>query len=324
MTITQSLSSFDVFPTLTIGITTLTGDDNKKFLQGQLTCDLDQLSPQHSILGAHCDPKGKMLAIVRLLQIQDTVLALQSADNVSTHLPSLKKYAVFSKVDIDDATSQYQCTGLSGTAALTWANTLSEQQLSAEQDTISTDIGLVSSFPLMIDDTPRLLIISTTEQHERLQQRLDSVDSTTQSNDLWFALETLSATPSISPNQQGDYVPQMLNMQMIEGINFKKGCYIGQETVARMHFRGLNKRAMFVLSASSHISCNVGDSLEKQIGENWRNAGTLVSVNHLAGQTIACAVLPTDIELDCPLRVKNNPEQDTFAISAPGYFESNE
>lgn len=319
---TSSTSSFNVFPSLAIGITQLSGEDNVKFLQGQLTCDLEQLSMQRSALGAHCDAKGKMLAVLRLIQCGETILALQAQENTEPHLPSLKKYAVFSKVEIIDATEQYHCTGLTGTDALAWVNSLSDKQLSNEQDTIETQYGVISSFPLMVNDEPRLLIISTQPQHQALTDALSQLTFTQRSNQHWFALDNLSGTPQITPALQSEHVPQMLNMQMINGISFNKGCYIGQETVARMHYRGLNKRAMFILSSSSHTNAQAGDSLERQIGDNWRNAGTIVSVSNLDEQTIACAILPSDIELESQLRLKEGDTDALFTLSTPPYFNA--
>jgi len=317
---TQS-TTFTVFPSLAIGITSLIGQDNKTFLQGQLTCDLDLLSAQQSALGAHCDAKGKMLAILRLIQIDQAVLALQVADNVEPHIPSLKKYAVFSKVEITNTSTDYHCTGLSGNGALAWANALSEQKFSEQQDSINSDFGLITTCPLTVDNEPRLLIISTTQQHQALYQVLDTLDTTQQTQQAWSRLDNLSGTPQVGPLSQAQFVPQMLNMQMINGISFKKGCYIGQETVARMHYRGLNKRSMFIVSASSHIEVNVGDNLERQIGDNWRNAGTIVSVSATKDSTVLCAVLPSDIELDAAVRLKNDESGTSLTVSTPTYFE---
>lgn len=320
MSILPALSAFDLFPALPIGVTKLTGQDNKTFLQGQLTCDLDNLSSENSLLGAHCDAKGKMLAVLQLVKSGEDMLALQAIDNVESHLPSLKKYAVFSKVEITDAHAEYHFTGLSGDAALVWANSLSDQQLSAQQDTIDTTVGIITSYPRCDNDTPRLLVISQPSQLESLTQALAATEATTQDSQYWFAADIVSGSPQILPSQQGEHVPQMLNLQMIDGISFKKGCYIGQETVARMHYRGTNKRAMFVLSASSHLECNVGDSLEKQIGENWRNAGTIVNVAHSNNVTVANAILAVDTDLDSSLRLKEGDDSQRFNVTKPHYM----
>lgn len=312
-----ALTQFDIFPALTIGLTKLTGQDNKPFLQGQLTCDLDTLTEQHSMLGAHCDPKGKVLAIVRLLQHQDDIYALQAASNVEAHLPGLKKYAVFSKVDITNASNEFVFTGLSGQQASQWL--AQHDQLPSEgNDTVITSFGLLTSFPLAVQNQPRYLLISNEQQAKSLFEALPS-QATHQPNKLWHALDIISATPEISPAIQGDYVPQMLNLQMIDGISFSKGCYIGQETVARMHYRGLNKRAMFVLRAPSPISAKAGDSLERQIGTGWRNAGTIVSIQVIEQQTVMIAILPTDSEAGSQLRLKDSDQ--TLTLTIPDYFQ---
>jgi tRNA-modifying protein YgfZ len=312
-----ALTQFDIFPALSIGLFKLTGQDNKKFLQGQLTCDLDRLTARHSILGAHCDPKGKMLAVVRLLQYQDDVYALQAANNVETHLPQFKKYAAFSKVEITNASDEFVFTGFSGQQASQWL-AKHTQLPSGDTDTVTTPFGLLTSFPRAIEKQPRYLLISTEQQATSLLEKLPS-QIAHQSGELWNALDIISATPQIMPSNQAEYVPQMLNLQMIDGISFSKGCYIGQETVARMHYRGLNKRAMFVLRAPSHINARPGDSLERQVGTGWRNAGTIVNAQVIEQQTVALAILPTDSENDSQLRLKDSDE--AFTLSLPDYFQ---
>jgi len=313
----NSLTTFDFFPSLPLGVTKLDGADNRQFLQGQLTCELDALTTSHSQLGAHCDAKGKMMASLRLIDNSNEVLALQATENTASHLPMLTKYAVFSKVTITDSTDEFICSGASGQGAQQWLADNYGVALNAENDAVNTDIGTV----VKLDEVngPRFLVVSNKEQNTKLTQAISNAEAQSQSTSLWQALDCISGTPQVTPATQAEFVPQMLNLQMIDGISFKKGCYIGQETVARMHFRGLNKRGMFILQSSSHIDCNVGDNVEKQLGENWRNAGIVVSVAHVNEQTIACAVLPTDFELSESVRVKNNT-QGTFTVTKPAYF----
>lgn len=308
------LTSFDFFSQLSIGVTKLDGPDGRQFLQGQLTCELDALTPSHSQLAAHCDAKGKMMATLRLIDNEQEILALQPLSNTPEHLPMLAKYAVFSKVTITDASEEFIVSGLAGEQALIWLYNELSISLNNTNDAANTDIGTI----ILVDDH-RVLIVAKKSEHQRLLTRIESQSFTTQNNEIWQALECLAGMPQVTPQTQGEFVPQMQNMQMIDAISFKKGCYIGQETVARMHFRGLNKRGMFVLQAPSHIECKVGDNVEKQLGENWRNTGTLVNIAHVANQTIACAVLPIDVDLAMPLRVKDN-DDGQFIVSKPAYF----
>lgn len=313
----NSLTTFDFFPSLPIGVTKLDGPDNRQFLQGQLTCELDDLTPAHSQLAAHCDAKGKMVASLRLIDNSEVILALQAQENTASHLPLLAKYAVFSKVTITDATDEYHCSGLAGVDAEKWIAEQLGVSLTASNAAANTDIGSI----IRVDSelAPRFIIVSTPSQYNNLTAQLHDVDHVVHASSVWQALECANGVSQIVPQTQGDFVPQMHNLQMTGAINFKKGCYIGQETVARMHFRGLNKRGMFVLQSSSHIDCNVGDSVEKQLGESWRNAGTLINVAHVNNQTIACAVLPTDVDLAMKLRVKDNND-GVLTISKPAYF----
>lgn len=313
----NSLTAFDFFPNLFIGVTKLDGCDSRQFLQGQLTCELDELTPSHSQLGAHCDAKGKMVASLRLLDNNEVILALQASDNTATHLPILSKYAVFSKVTITDASDEYKCSGISGVDAEQWLVEQFDISLTSNNDTAHTSIG--SIIRLDNEIVPRFIVVSTLAQFDTLTQLLTHSAHEIQMPSLWQAIDCANAISHIVPQTQGEFVPQMQNLQMVEAINFKKGCYIGQETVARMHFRGLNKRGMFVLQSPSHIDCKVGDSVEKQLGESWRNAGTLINVAHVNNQTIACAVLPSDVDLAMKLRVKDNSDA-VLTISKPAYF----
>jgi len=314
----SSLSTFDVFSNLSVGITKLEGVDNRQFLQGQLTSDLDTLSETHSQLGAHCDAKGKVLAALRLVNIDTDILALQAAENTASHLPQLAKYAVFSKVTITDASTQYICTGLAGTNVNGWLTDTFDISLSNKDDAAVTPVGSI----IKIDDdplTPRYLVVSTQEQTEKLTALIAQKEHKSQPAALWCALDCYMGVAKITPATQAEFVPQMLNLQMVDAISFKKGCYIGQETVARMHYRGLNKRAMFVLQSSPLAAGNIGDNVEKQIGDNWRNAGTIVNVQHINDQTIACAILPSDFELTEILRIKDNADTH-FSVTKPDYY----
>jgi len=315
--VSQLLTPFDVFPNLPIGLTKFVGPEAKLFLQGQLTCNIDKLEPHQSLLGAHCDPKGKTLAVLRLLQDQDDIYALQHLDNTASHLPNLTKYAVFSKVTISNATSDYVFTGLSGESATAW---LMQQSMLPQlpQDTLSTDFGVVTSFPRSACGQARYLIVSDHSQAQALVAALPE-NSTEQAATLWQALDILSATPVLTPTCQGEHVPQMLNLQMIDGISFSKGCYIGQETIARLHYRGQNKRSMFVLSAPSQFEVKSGDSLERQVESGWRNAGTVICAQALASHTVLLAILPVDSEAGSLLRLKDS--DTTLTLIIPDYFD---
>jgi len=111
-------------------------------------------------------------------------------------------------------------------------------------------------------------------------------------------------------------------LQAIHGISFTKGCYLGQETVARMQYLGKNKRALFSLKSKSanndSISLKAGDIIEQQLGENWRKAGdVLASYVSDDGTYYLQAVLASDIEAITNLRIKNHENSALSLVELP-------
>lgn len=105
------------------------------------------------------------------------------------------------------------------------------------------------------------------------------------------------------------YVPQMLNVQAINGISFTKGCYLGQETVARMQYLGRNKRALFTLTGQVDEKLSTDSVIERQLGENWRKAGIILHSYHADDHSVYIqAILASDINETSHLRLKINDE----------------
>ena len=121
---------------------------------------------------------------------------------------------------------------------------------------------------------------------------------------LWWGLDIKAGIPHLEALHQGEYIPQMLNLQALEGISFTKGCYMGQEIVARAKYRGANNRALFVLAGQASGPVASGDTLEIQLGDNWRRSGMVLNVWQQQGQLWLTAVLPKDTEADASFRLK--------------------
>ncbi len=118
-------------------------------------------------------------------------------------------------------------------------------------------------------------------------------------NKVWQLLEIAEGFPAMSEVAVDQYVPQMLNLQAIHGISFTKGCYLGQETVARMQYLGKNKRALYYLTGNASNSIEAGSIIEMQLGENWRKAGDVItSYCDDNGQVSVQAVLASDMSSD--------------------------
>ena len=272
-----------LFSLTNLAITRLGGPDRAKYLQGQVTCDVNALQPGQSTLGGHCDPKGKLWSDFRLLCLEDSLLMLTKPSVLARQLPELKKFAIFAKVEIGEF--QGSLAGLAGQGTDDWM----------AQHFALTGTGLVEGGMAVRVEADRWLLASTSP----LALNLPVGDE-----GLWWGLEIKAGLPHLEAVHQGEYIPQMLNLQALDGISFNKGCYMGQETVARAKYRGANNRALFVLSGTATTPVTSGDTLEIQLGDNWRRSGMVLNAWQQQGLVWLTAVLPKDTEADARFRLK--------------------
>ena len=122
----------------------------------------------------------------------------------------------------------------------------------------------------------------------------------------WDLLDIQDGVPSLAAATQLEFIPQALNLQSIEqAISFQKGCYIGQETVARAKYRGANKRALFIFAAQTQSLPDIGSTLEMALGNNWRATGSITSAVNFHGVLWLQAVLNTPLEEGQAFRLPN-------------------
>jgi len=268
----------------------ISGEERVKYLQGQVTCNVATLADAQACLGAHCDFKGKTWAVFVLAKLDDKLLLIAPSSAALASMAELKKYSVFSKVEIEDVSAQWEfaATKQSQTPLDAW-------QVSERASEIS--ITLPDNLTLSLIQQPATIDVTSLFNATLIKQGIAFV-----------ANDTIS-----------EYVPQMFNMQCIaNAIDFKKGCYMGQEVVARTKYLGKNKRAGFIISSTQSIALNHGAILEYAIGENWRRAGAVLNHSQLSDATFAMAVLPNDLAHDTVLRLKDEPDV-TFSIEALPY-----
>ncbi len=129
------------------------------------------------------------------------------------------------------------------------------------------------------------------------------------SREYWDQYEIDAALPRIEAATSGEFIPQSLNLQALNAISFTKGCYTGQETVARAKYRGINKRAMYKLTGQADRIPLAGDKIERAVGENWRSGGTVITGYRQAdGQAAVLAVLPNNLDDDTAFRLADAPD----------------
>lgn len=311
------LASNDAIPQLAIaplnswGAITMIGDDKKSYLQGQVTCDVVTLEPHLSTFGAHCDAKGKVWSVFRLFHHNDGYAMFQPTSVIEKELAEIKKYAIFSKVEIKQ--SEEIALGVMGEKATEFIDSLSSQ---------TGDVRPVEGGTAVKIDEQRWLLLVAPDAAEQLvtASQADKVNES-----LWTLLDIRAGLPILTAEQQNEHIPQALNVQAVDGISFTKGCYTGQETVARAKYRGINKRALFIVKGEAQQDIPANAELERAVGENWRSAGKLLASYRFSdNQAIALVVLPNNLEDDTQLRLKDQADSQWSFAPLPYSLQDDE
>lgn len=278
------------------------GADSTSYLQGQLTLDVAAMGADQHRPAAHCDAKGKMWSNLRLFHRGEGYAYLVRRELRDTQLAELKKYAVFSKVTLlpDDEAVLLGVAGFQARAALaSLFDTLPDSETPVVQQADTTLLWFATP-------AERFLIVTTDEQAQVLQQKLAD-DAQLNDSTQWLALDIEAGIPVIDPATSAQLIPQATNMQALDAISFKKGCYTGQEMVARAKFRGANKRALYWLAGQASRVPAANDSLELQMGERWRRTGTVLAAVQLEdGDVWVQVVMNNDLEPESVLRVEGD------------------
>lgn len=216
----------------------LEGPDVDRFLQGQVTCDIEQLTLQQSLPGAACTPKGRAYALFRLVRLSPERVLIRFPESLSDRISQqLSKYLAFFKAELKPA-EDWALLGVIGEARAQELTTELPDVLNA-----ATPAGngiLVRTSPLPDGRSRFELWWNTAEGH---------APEADQSSAAWQLSELMSGLTQLNDTTTEQYVPLNLNLQAYGGVSFTKGCYTGQEIIARMHHLGQLKKSLFRLEA---------------------------------------------------------------------------
>lgn len=283
-------------------LVTATGQDRVSYLQGQVTLDVAALGADRHLPAAHCDAKGKMWSTLRLFHRGEGLAYIERRSLRDTQLTELKKYAVFAKVTLV-ADDESVLLGLAGALAREALAGIFPVLPDADSPVVQQDDATLLWFDLPAE---RFLLVVSEEKATEIQQTLADKAALNNSSQ-WLALEIEAGFPIIDAATSAQLIPQATNVQALNGISFKKGCYTGQEMVARAKFRGANKRALFWLAGQASSVPAADSALEMQMGENWRRTGTILAACQLeTGEVWVQAVLNNDLEAETILRVQGD------------------
>ena len=225
------------------GLIRAQGPDAASFLQGQLTQDVAHLPPDRARLAGYCSAKGRLLASFVLWRVDaETVLLACSADLLASTLKRLSMFVLRAKCKLSDVSAELALYGLAGTAA---GSLLADAAPATPWGLSTFGVGQVIRLPDAAGQ-PRWLLAQAVAAAAPTLPALSA--------DAWQWLEVQSAVARISAPTLELFVPQMINLDLVGGVNFQKGCYPGQEVVARSQYRGKLKRRAFVFDADAVLA----------------------------------------------------------------------
>jgi len=281
-------------PLSSLELLQISGEDSGKFLQGQLTCDLEGLAAGSCQLGAACNNKGRVYANFRLLKLANDYFLSMQPGVMEIARQTLQKYIPFYKAQMTDASARFTRYGLAGKQAEELLKNifpvLPEQNGSA---TIDGNILINVS-----DNLPRYELWFDASDCGELQTQIETLPR--QEKTAWDLLDLEAGILLIQDSESSLYTPEELNLDLAGFVSFNKGCYTGQEIVARMHFRGKASKRLFLASiesASPGEDLCVYDNADKALGKVFN----LLPLNDT--QCLGLIILKTDTPVEDSFRL---------------------
>ena len=298
-----------------LGLIAVYGEDARHFLQNQLTNDINKVSESLSQLNGYCNPKGRLFTLFHVFQRDETFYLQLPRELIEPMLKRLRMFVLNSKVTLEDASDSL--------IRIAYASPKADEELTNIIDSLPTD-DYASTFNdevsvIKLPGTPshaRFEFIGETEAIKKIWEQLD-VHATPIGFPAWQLLDVMSAQPQVTLATSEEFVPQMLNLDVIDGVSFKKGCYPGQEIVARVKYLGKIKRRMYLAFSETDITPQVGDALYRDKDQEAASAGMVVSstAGPDNGYYLLCSLetahandtLFTDKALSSPIKLMEMP-----------------
>lgn len=290
-----------------VGIIQVQGADAADFLQNQLTNDVNLVTESQAQLSAWCNHKGRTIATFLVHKQGDNYYLTLSADLMDFVLKRLQMFVMRSAVQLEAVTESVVHFGFSGSQILQhWNNccdvALPDQDYSVE---VSGDLSIIK----IPGVEPRYEVIAPFDTASLLWGKLNA-HSTSVSGKAWDYLNIASGIPVIKEASREAWIPQMLNFHIIDGVSFKKGCFPGQEVVARLKYLGKTKRRIFRLEFATDVIPEIGTSVVAE-GESTEAGKVVNAALNPAGNVEALAVLKIAMaEAEKELSLGNTDEID--------------
>ena len=259
------------------GLISATGDDAQTFLHNQFTNDLKQVDAQHSQLSAYCNPKGRMLALFRVFKRNDIYYLSLPRETLDATLKRLRMFVLMSKVSLDDASASLVHIGISGPDA----PAIITQRFATAPGDIN-EVAEIDSITIIrvAGPQPRYELYGALTDIQALwenwRQTLTPVGASA-----WELLDIRAGLPVLHGANVEAFVPQMVNLEAVGGLSFTKGCYPGQEIVARMKYLGKLKRRMYLAHVDTDAPPEPSAAIMAHADSGERKVGEIVTAQNI-------------------------------------------
>lgn len=279
------------------------GEDASTFLHGQFSNDLKQLNSKQWQLSSYSTPKGRLLAVFRIAKLNDDYYLEMPADIIEAFQKRLQMFIMRSAVTLENLSHNLVICGLAGTdlkAPLKAMGIETPDEVYGFASTVAQDVLLMREY----GTTPRYVVLAKPQRMIELWQKLDdSVLQTTENT--WSLSQIQQGQPDVFESTREQFVAQMMNLHVLGAVNFKKGCYPGQEVVARLQYLGKLKRRMYRFSAKSQTLPLAGSEVIQEEGAD------------ASGKVVSAAFSSADtIELLAVMKVASIESGDTLTLAS--------
>lgn len=281
-----------------LGLIEVGGDDANEFLHGQFTSDVDAITPRHSQLSAWCTPKGQVLAIFLIFRHGEHYYLLLPRELVDMTIHRLRGYVLRAAVAMADASTSLARIGIAGDDVATYLKHSVGDVPHVVND--ATQNGTVTLLAIP-GPTPRFLVVGKAARLQAVWQALAS-EVTPVGAGPWALLDILAGIPSIYPATSEAFLPQMLNLHALGALSFQKGCFPGQEVIARVKYRGKLKRRTYLAHLDTDAVPDPGDALF-EVRSRERIGQVLNARPHPDGGIAMLAVIETEAAASTEVRL---------------------
>lgn len=308
---TSEITDITWVPLGTYGFIQVSGQDARAFLQGQLTCDMNEVTHTQSRLGAYCNHKGRIRSFMRILKCNDNYLLCLPKELLEKTMTTLKQYTLRSKVNLEDVSHLWQKIGI--IASVSTLKNLESLHVKPPEHTDEVSSNTHQFWVRLSGESPRFEIFIPSGSLDTMRGNLLNVTQSFNEN-LWQLFNIQAGIPEIFLETSEAFLPHTLNLPALRAVNFKKGCYCGQEIIARMQYRTTVKRHMFRMSFQTSRPIEPGNQVVLLSAPD-KPIGSIVSVASIdANQYEALIEIPDEHAESNTLQLFGDPHGSAMIV----------